>query len=403
MTTWTVVIADGKDKQRPGRTARTLLVSLVALLVLGVGVAVTPHPEEERQPTFSESALNMAYADALTLAGMAALGEPTAPSGVTAELLLSQARALQAPGAEAAANPRAAANPSPAADDAPTVPASPPPTPGELVSALAASAARRLNDAVLSDGGTARLLAAVGTAQQLEASRLAAAWGLPAPGVPAISPPSTATTPAVPVPALPLTGSAPEASDDTGRSAAETANCLTGPTAPAAGTGSDPGLSDMQRAPAESPANLAMALSATVRAEQEAVYVYQVALSRLQPSATGVAGSHLKAHQDALRRAEGYSREYCSAIPPREPGYRLPAAFASAPSAALGGLEEDVLAVYGDLIAVAPADARAWAVSGLLTTARQAAVWSDTRDPLPGIAVTPEELPQLPTSSSPAS
>jgi hypothetical protein len=366
-------------------------------------VAVTPHPEEERQPTFSESALNMAYADALTLAGMAALGEPTAPSGVTAELLLSQARALQAPGAEAAANPRAAADSSPAADDAPTVPASPPPTPGELVSALAASAARRLNDAVLSDGGTARLLAAVGTAQQLEASRLAAAWGLPAPGVPAISPPSTATTPAVPVPALPLTGSAPEASDDTGRSAAETANCLTGPTAPAAGTGSDPGLSDMQRAPAESPANLAMALSATVRAEQEAVYVYQVALSRLQPSATGVAGSHLKAHQDALRRAEGYSREYCSAIPPREPGYRLPAAFASAPSAALGGLEEDVLAVYGDLIAVAPADARAWAVSGLLTTARQAAVWSDTRDPLPGIAVTPEELPQLPTSSSPAS
>ena len=372
-------------------------MSLVALLVLGVGVAVTPRPEEKRQPTFSESVLDVAYADALSLAGMATLGEPTAQSSATAELLLSQARALQAPGAGPAVSP------SPAADDAPAVSASPPPTPGELVSALAASAARRLNDATLSDGGTARLLAAVGTAQQLEASRLAAAWGLPAPAVPVISAPPTATTPAAPVPALPLTGSAAEASDDTERSAAETANCLTGPTAPAAGTESDPGLSDMQQAPTASPANLATALSATVRAEQEAVYVYQVAMSRLQPGAAGVAGSHLKAHQDALRRAEAYSREYCSAIPPREPGYLLPAAFASAPAAALGGLEEDVLAVYGDLIAVAPADARAWAVSTLLATARQAATWSDSRDPLPGIAVTPEELPQLSSSPRPSS
>ncbi|MBT2514286.1 DUF4439 domain-containing protein [Arthrobacter sp. ISL-30] len=410
MTTWTVVIEDSGDKQRPGRTARTILVSLVAVLALGVGVVLTPHPEQDPQPTFSEAALAAAYEDAMSLGNSARLLQASAAeSGTTSELLTTQARALQEPGtSQESGTSQEPGTSSPSAASAGTAaPASstssPDAAPGmqgrgvareDLVTGLSSSAARRLADAAQADGGTGRLLAAVGTAQFLEASRLANAWGLAAPTEPA----SPTTTPIAPDPqATPeaqelAAAGAPATSGGTPEACPSEGSVAEGPV--------DEGSSNATT-PTATPATLGTALSAAVGAELEAVYVYQVAVTRLDPKAGAVAGELLARHQDALRTAEANSVLHCATIPPREAGYRLPAAFASEPAAALGDLESEMLAVYGDLIAVSDGDTRAWAISELLATARRAVAWAIPPVALPGIDVDPTALPPLPSPSTP--
>ncbi|WP_245413206.1 DUF4439 domain-containing protein [Arthrobacter celericrescens] len=327
-------------------------MSLLAILVVGTGAVLLPPNEGPApEPPFSETAKAAAYAEARALLADA---EGSGSPGSTVALLETQARALLAP---AAASPSASASASSAALA--------PVTKTRFVAWLARSASERLADAGNSDGGTARLLAAVGTAQFLEAARLAAAWGLPAPVSPSLL--STAVS-----------------------SPAAAAAC-------AAGKGSTATATAVATADQAGPRE---ALAAVVRAEQKAVYVYQVALARLDGSAAEAAAADLARHQDLLREAEALARQHCTEPPPREAGYRLPAGFAAHAAAALGEQESATLAAYGELVALADGETRQWAMAGLLGGARRTESWGISPGILPGLPVDPAELPTLPARTA---
>ena len=193
-----------------GRTAspivpRYALLACLALVVVSLGVALTPvRPPEPAEPPFSEQARSAALTETLRLLAPAPLGTgeqdfgrvhrrrvrhlPNPAVERTVRLLTSQARALLAAGPRASFGPcslgpqphtPAAASLPPLASAAAVccpAPAAPlPATAAALATELADSAAQRLADAAVADGGMARLLAAVGTAQLLQASALAAA------------------------------------------------------------------------------------------------------------------------------------------------------------------------------------------------------------------------------------
>jgi hypothetical protein len=260
----------------------------------------------------------------------------------------------------------------------PTPPTLGPPTPSPLppaplpsssasglVAALASSGGQRLADAAKADGGMARLLAAVGTAQLLQASSLAAAAGAAPPAqVPAAA---EVTAPERP-------GACPPES--------------------AAASSSAGG----QHVPSGA-ATLAAALATAVRTEVEAVYGYQVALTRLSGEAAAAASAQLARHEALLSGAEALSRLHCVPIPPREAGYTLAPSFVASPAAGLAGLEAAALPVYGDLVALSTGETRQWAVSALLGGSRRAASWGADTGPVPGLAADPAAFPPLPVES----
>jgi hypothetical protein len=339
--------------------AKVLLVSLLAVLVLGTGAVLLPANDGPApEPPFSDTAKAAAYADTRALLmDAAAAGSPPA----TVTLLQTQARALLAP-APASASSAAVSSASSA-----------PRTKADFLTALSRSASQRLADAGNSDGGTARLLAAVGTAQLLESARLARAWGLPAPAGPSLALP----TPALPTP-VSSPAAAPSCTGDGGTTAAATAGGQA------------------------NPADAGDALAAVVSAEQRAVYLYQVALTRLDGAAAVTAAADLSRHQDLLHEAEGRARQHCTEPPPREAGYRLPAGLASHAAAALGEQESAALPAYGELLALSDGATRQWAMAGLLEGARRMESWGASPEALPGLSVDPAALPELPESTSAA-
>ena len=139
------------------------------------------------------------------------------------------------------------------------------------------------------------------------------------------------------------------------------------------------------------------ALAATVRSEQEAVYIYQVALKRLDAGATAQAAKDLAVHERLLQQAEALTRRNCGDVPTREAGYRLPAQFAEDPAAGLGALESDSLQGFGDLIALSTGETRDWATSSLLAAVRRSLDWGATLAALPGLELDDDDLPPLPT------
>jgi hypothetical protein len=134
----------------------------------------------------------------------------------------------------------------------------------------------------------------------------------------------------------------------------------------------------------------------TVKTEAETVYGYQVALARLEGSAAVSASQLLARHESVVGEAEALSRAHCVDIPPREAGYTLGPLFLEAPAAGLGSLEAGTLPVYGDLVALSEGSTRQWAVSGLVSASRRAALWGADAGPLPGIVVDTAQLPLLP-------
>lgn len=329
---------------------RTLLLAFLAVLVLGVGAVLVPRDAGKPQAVpFSEAARSEALSSTETLLWSASLLE----SADTVTLLTSQAQALLQPsGSSASTAPTA--SPSPGATQNR-------PTRAGFVSALASSASRRLGDAANADGGMARLLAAVGTAQLLESSRLAATWGLPLPATPAGA--STAPTPLPSCPASPGTS-----------------------TAPPLGT-------------APTQADLPGALAAVVSSEQEAIYAYQVALTKLDAKASATAATRLARHQELLRGAEAQGRLHCIATPPREAGYRLPASFATQTAAALGSMESSSLTAYADLVALSEGETRQWAIDGLVDAAKRSLAWGAPVGPFAGLSIDNAALPPLPTGT----
>lgn len=386
MTKWSVVKDDTREKRRRELIPRVALLACLALVVVSLGMALRPgSPPEPAEPPFSEQARSAALADTLRLRasgehlGRSAAGDEKAAVAGTVSLLTSQARALLVPGQSAPASLPAPRSSSAAASDSPSdsptaspAVAPPPATAAALATELVASASQRFADAAESDGGMARLLAAVGTAQLLQASSLAAAAGAPAPSGP---------DPAAGV---------PESDSLSGPSGA----C---PGATGSSSSSPAGASADQDSAA---ATLAGALAATVRTELEAVYGYQVALTRMDGAPAASASRQLTRHEALATDAEDLSRGHCAPVPPREAGYTLTPEFLASPAAGLGGLEASALTVYGDLVALSEGQTRQWAISGLVGAARRSALWGAETGVLPGLAAAPQDFPELPAPSS---
>ncbi|XAS65153.1 DUF4439 domain-containing protein [Micrococcaceae bacterium Sec5.8] len=372
---------DSTEQRRRGLVPRVAVLACLALVVASLGLAWRPgSPEEPVEPPFSEQARSAALVDSLRLraAGenleQSLAGDGNAMVARTVSLLTNQSRALLVPGQDnpaalypSGADPWSAASAMPPPSTADSAPGSADPAidpasapAAELATGLAASASQRLADAARADGGMARLLAAVGTAQLLQASSLAAAVGAPAP--------------AVSVPAAPqLSGPCP------------------GP--PAAPSSSADSVAGADTAAASLPG----ALAAMVEAEREAVYGYEVALTRLAGTTAGPAAELLADHQALASGAEALGMMHCVPVPLREAGYTLTSAFLAAPGAGLGALEASALPVYGDLVALSEGPTREWAISGLVGAARRSALWGADTGVLPGVAADPGQFPDLPS------
>lgn len=385
MTTWSVVKDDtrekrGQDSPRrpfPRILPRIALLACLALVVAGLAAALTPVlPPAPAEPPFSERARSAALTATLRLktAGEqlseaaqgpgAGTGQPAILQAVT--LLTTQARALLAP----ADVPRDASAAAPSSTRSPSLSSAPlPSSAAALAAELADSGSQRLADAAVADGGMARLLAAVGTAQLLQASSLDPGTG----AVPGIL---------VPAPADPASASA----------SASAGAC------PSPGAAASPSLPSTGGAALDD-ASLEDALAATVRIEAETVYGYQVALTRLGGDAAKLAAEQLARHEALASGAETLGRRHCVPVPPREAGYALAPSFLAAPAAGLAGLESATLPVYGDLVALSEGDTRRWAIAGLLGAARRAAGWGADPGPVPGLLADLAAFPALPAES----
>jgi hypothetical protein len=133
-----------------------------------------------------------------------------------------------------------------------------------------------------------------------------------------------------------------------------------------------------------------------VESEQEVVYGYQAALTRLDQASVVPASRLLEQHQELAAEAAAQGRMHCAAVPPQQPGYAVTEAFLAAPAAGLGQLEAGTLTVYGDVVALSAGPTRSWAVSALLGAARRTVHWGAGTGPLPGVPLDQSELPQLP-------
>ena len=408
MTTWSVVKDDTREKRRPLTYFRYLLLACVAVLVISLGVAMTPRPAPEPpEPAFSEQARASALETSLNLRSSAQLLAEAAPKAQQAAyvrvvtLLTTQAKALLPP-KTASPDPSASssASPSEMADIAPSG-GSPEPSPsptvaapsvGGLIAGLSASGVQRTSDAAAADGGMARLLAAVGTAQLLEASALASAAGVTAPEAPIAG--------LTPEDAEQLKGGTPNCAASSSAAASSATTPAAPPAAsPAAASASDAqsgevGESSLSLQPDSS--LLAAALSVTVKTEAETVYGYQVALTRLEKSSTQAASSLLVRHEQLLQEAQELSRLNCVDTPDQEPGYTLKQDFLQSPAAGLGNLEAGTLPVYADLVALSEGPARRWAIAGLWEAARRSVQWGADPGAVPGVLFNADQLPPLP-------
>ena len=434
MTTWSVVNDDTREKRWqdhfPRSLPRYVLLACLALVVVSLGVVLMPaRPPEPADPPFSEQARATALAETVRLkdagsqlgtakqdgskdssAGStdgpsAGAGNPAIERTVT--LLTTQAQALLAPGespadaaSAAAADSGRATSPAPATSSASTAPsvsgqtsagqssagqssagqssagatAAPlPSTAAGLVAALADSGNQRLADAAVADGGIARLLAAVGTAQLLQATALAAGTGTAAPAVDVAAPRLSGTCPS------------PSATPQSG--AAES-------------SAGQPGPGQSSAVQSAAAAGLGGALAAVVRTEAQTIYGYQVALPRLGGAAAKSAAEELARHDALLGGAELLSRLHCSTVPPREAGYTLGQSFLASPAAGLGSLEAAALPAYGDLVALSEGETRQWAIAALLGAGKRAVLWGTDPGALPGLD--PATLPGLEPTTPPS-
>jgi hypothetical protein len=371
---------DTRENSRPRNYFRYALLTFTAFLVLSLGFALIPREAPAPAvPPFSEQARASALAETMRLRAAShqlaegASGAQRQLFARTVTLLTTQARALvlptdNAPGgapkpsSTGAATGAATGSATAATTGAPaTVPA--------LVAGLSASGKQRLVQAETADGGMARLLAAVGTAQLLQARSLAQASGTPVPALPPAPVPQRAAADSCAAPASPSAQGSPQAS------------------APA-----DPGLASGQ----PGAASQADALNRVVRTEVETVYGYQVALTRLEGAAAGQASGLLASHEALVDEAEAHSRFHCAPIPPRDPGYTLGTSFLKKPAAGLASLEAGTLPVYGDLVALSDGETRRWGIASLLTAAQRSIRWGSDPGPVPGIVLDTTLLPPLP-------
>ncbi|MBD1543500.1 DUF4439 domain-containing protein [Arthrobacter sp. IA7] len=369
---------DSGRKRTPASYLRYGLLALAAFLVLSLGFALIPRESPApAAPPFSEQARAAALAQTLDLrAASQQLAEGSSGArrqlfSHTVTLLTTQARALLLPGGATATSAPGAASSGTALPRPATLPA--------LVAALSTSGKELLAHAEKADGGMARLLAAVGTAQLLQATTLAQVAGTPPPAVSA------------PVTTQRNAATACSVTSPSSNSAQSGNSAATGGDAPPNNSNESTKTAD----PSDS-ATLAAALNRVVRTEVETVYGYQVALTRLAAPAADQARALLSTHETLVGQAEAYTRAHCVSVPPREPGYTLGTSFLQKPAAGLASLEAGTLPVYGDLVALSEGETRRWAVTSLVAAAQRTMRWGSDPGPVPGIVLDTALLPELP-------
>ncbi|WP_395402717.1 DUF4439 domain-containing protein [Arthrobacter sp. UC242_113] len=401
---------DSGRKRTPASYLRYGLLALAAFLVLSLGFALIPRESPApAPPPFSEQARAAALAQTLDLRAASqqladgSSGARRQQFSHTVTLLTTQARALLLPGgatatsapgsgSEAGAGSKAGAKstagapgtagPSAAASSETATPR--PATLPALVAALSTSGKERLTHAEKADGGMARLLAAVGTAQLLQATTLAQVAGTPPP---AVSAPVTTQRNAATACSVPSSSS----------------NSASGNSAEAGGNAQPNDSNQSTKAPdPPDSATVAAALNRVVRTEVETVYGYQVALTRLTAPAAEQARALLSTHETLVGQAEAYTRAHCVSVPPREPGYTLGTSFLQKPAAGLASLEAGTLPVYGDLVALSEGETRRWAVTSLVAAAQRTMRWGSDPGPVPGIVLDTALLPELPEPVAPS-
>ncbi|RAN75914.1 hypothetical protein B5P43_24965 [Bacillus sp. SRB_336] len=355
-----------------------LFLVLIGAIVLGLGTVV-PATDADAGASATDVNREAAWAQTAVLLAQARTARDTEKDPA--------ARALLAQSASDLAVQLAALGG--AGSEAATAPVAKGMTTAGFAQALGGSAGTLLADAVTADAALGRTFAAAGTNRLLLASALNRRLGRAAPASPYL--------PAVvqPVPAA-------------------SATCTS------------------TREPQDG-ANLDTALTAASRAEQQAVYAYQVAGSRLAEPGLSRAVELAAVHESRLELLNAGLAGRCLPAVAAVPGFALSRDFTQAPAAALAKLEGELVLVYGDLAAlsapaavrpaVAPAtnaaaanaapnaapkpaaaaahvtDLREVAVAGVVESASLQREWGGVLDALPGIAETSQTVLNVPSSA----
>ncbi|MER2134945.1 MAG: DUF4439 domain-containing protein [Arthrobacter sp.] len=338
---------------RPSRAAaaagflrRTLALGLLACVIASLGLTAGAQAEPERPRTFSEQALNEAFATSRLLAAeaesMAASLRGPAATAVqeTADTLTRQALLLTSPGGAAALQ---------AAEEI---------SGRSLPQALADSARKNLAAAGRADHGTARLLASAGTGQLLLSLRTAQALGEDP-----VEVPESGWTPVL---------------DD-----AAPGKCI--------GSG--------QSAPDEAPdaePDAAVSLQAVLDAEFGAAYAYEVAQAQFGAGFT-VLGQAPSERRDAHLEAGGEGTELLPALCLPEltpvPAYSLAPEFMANPLGSLQLLEEGMPTLYANLAGSSDGAVRSWAIDRLVASSMLLYAEAGQVPASPGLDAEPAALP----------
>ena len=334
---------------RPSRAAaaagvlrRTFALGLLACVIASLGLTAGTQAEPERPRSFSEQALNEAFATSRVLAAeaeslAASLPDPAAAAvQQAADTLTSQSLLLTSPGGAAALQN---------AED----------LGGEsLPQALAASARTSLAAAGRADHGTARLLASTGTSQLLLSLRTAQALGEDP-----VEVPESGWTPV-------LDGAA-------------TDKC-----SGSSGSG-----------PAEGP-EAAESLQAVLDAEFGAAYAYEVAQAQFGSGFT-VLGQAPSARREAHLEAGGEGTDLLPALCLPEltpvPAYFLAPEFLSDPLGSLQLLEDGMPTLYANLAGSSDGAVRSWAIDRLVASSVLLYSGAAQIPVSPGLEAEPAALP----------
>ncbi len=324
---------------RPGRlaAARGLMFAvLAAAMVLALGTVVSGQ-EAGTGPSATDINRELSWAQTAALLAQARAARDAEPGPAAKALLQQSAADLETQLAGLADSRGVAAS-------AAAVPTAAAATTANFTAALAASANVLLGDSLTAEGAVGRTFASAGTNRLLLASALDKLLGRPTPQSPYLS-----------------------------------ATGLPAPDAPACRKTKEP----------QPGASADAALTAAVRAEQQAVYAYQVAGSRLAEPAFGRAAELAGVHRNSLELLNGELARHCLPAVPAVPGFVLAPDFTGAPAAALATLEGQLALVYADVAALsAPVPVASGVPSAPATGATQGPVPADRALTLREIAVT---------------
>ncbi|MCC3280600.1 ferritin-like domain-containing protein [Arthrobacter sp. zg-Y40] len=364
--------------RRRAAARRVVLFLALGSVVLSFGLIAGKGDAADHTRSFSQIASAQARSEARALAAEAQALAGGAPDGTAAEFQLhaeglrTQAALLAGTGREPAAAPTRHSYVETLATSRPE--AGPGGKPGpdaerqqrnteRYLEALWESAEANLHAAWRADAGTARLLAATGSAQQIWALRLADLSGVELPAGP----------------------------DAAGTDAAGTggsANC------PGGKTGDRPETAAATAAPGDRP-DAAAALKTVIDAELGTAYAYEVALAQAEPSPE-VAGAWRKQvtdHKATGTDAVAHLSNLCLPAVAPVAAYRLDPDFLRDPAASLPAMEEQFPAVYADLVALSDGNLRGWAIDRLTAVSTERYRTADTVPAAPGLDAVPDDLP----------